>query len=92
MKATSSIGVWLAKVALIALAFFACFAATIPVVTLMIRLFPAAPFLVQVFPVIPIMMAANRFALSPLEYHLNVKSLQYDPWYERRRARLLSRS
>ncbi len=92
MNAASRIGVRLAKVALIAMAFFACFAATLPVVTLMIRLFPAAPFLVQVFPFIPIIMAANRFALSPLEYHLNVKSFQYDPWYERRRARSLSRS
>jgi len=79
-KAFKSVG----KFLLIAITFFACFGATIPVVMLMIRAFPNAPFLVQVLPFVPLMFAATRFVISPLEYHLDFKSKQYDPWYERR--------
>jgi len=47
-------------------------------------LFTNLPFVVNASPVIPIMVATNRFILSPIEFHLWIKILQYDPWYERR--------
>ena len=77
--------VWVVKLTGIGIAFFTCFAITILVVALLGRLCPGWPFFIQVLPIIPMMMAANRFVLSPLEFHLNMKTLQYDSWYERRR-------
>lgn len=76
---------------LIAITFIACFGATIPAVMLMIRAFPDAPFLVHVLPFVPMMFAANRFVISPLEYRLDFKSKQYDPWYERRCKKKISK-
>ena len=73
------------KVLLVGITFFACFAVTIPVVSLTVRLFPNAHFAVHFFPAIPLMGMANRFVLLPLEYYLNVRSFQYDPWFENRR-------
>jgi len=78
---------WIAKAALVCITFFGCFATTIPAVVLMTRMFPNASFFIHVLPVIPIMVAANRFILSPIEFHLNFKSMQYDPWYERRKTK-----
>jgi hypothetical protein len=87
MNTMTRAALWIVKVATIGIVFFACFGATLPVVMLMTKVFPQLPFLLQVLPIIPMMLAANRFILSPLEYYLKVKSLQYDPWYERRRMK-----
>ena len=87
MNQTVTIMSWIAKAAIVCITFFGCFAATIPAVVLMARMFPNASFFIHVLPVIPIMAAANRFIMSPIQFHLNLKSMQYDPWYERRKRK-----
>ena len=82
---------WIVKLVLLLSAVLLCFAATIPAVALMARLLPDAPVLVHFLVAIPLLVLANRFMISPLEYHLDIKSLQYDPWYENRRRRKNSR-
>ena len=81
------IGIGTLKALFLGLLFFACFALTIPVVVLTSKMFPSAPFILKLLPIIPLMALANRFVLSPVEFHLNIKSMQYDPWYERRRKK-----
>jgi hypothetical protein len=76
----------IAKVMIVAIAFLACFSGTMLMVAIMGRIILNLPFFAEAAIFIITMMAANRFVLSPIEFHLGMKSLQYDPWYERRRT------
>lgn len=74
----------LGKFLLIGAVFFASFA----LLTLFLsRFLPAQSLMVWGLVMVPYFWVVNRFVLSPLEYHLDFKSLQYDRWYEKRRAR-----
>ena len=87
MTTVAKIGLYALKVLLLGVLFFACFALTIPVVVLTSKMFPSAPFIVHFLPVIPLMALAIRYVISPVEFHMKIKSMQYDSWYERQRYR-----
>ena len=87
MMTITKIGLGTLKVLFLGVLFFACFALTLPVVVLTSRLFPSAPLILHGLPIIPLMALANRFVLSPVEFHLKIKSMQYDSWYERWRKK-----
>ncbi|NLB54879.1 MAG: hypothetical protein GX811_03785 [Lentisphaerae bacterium] len=87
MTTIVKIGLGILKILLLGMLFLGCFALTIPVVVLTSKMFPAAPPIVHFLPVIPLMVLANRYVISPIEFYLKIKSFQYDSWFERRRDR-----
>lgn len=75
---------FLGKFLLFGAVFFVSFA----LLTLLLsRFLPAQSLMVWGLVMLPYFWVVNRFVLSPLEYHLDFKTLQYDRWYEKRRAR-----
>lgn len=84
MKYLSAIfsGLW--KFAIIAILFFAGFA----LLTFLLSKFLAdQSLIVWGLILLPYGWLLNRFVLSPVQYYLDYKTMQYDRWYENRMTR-----
>ena len=73
-----------AKYVLVVFLFAISFAVAVLICALINRVFPDTHFIVYALPLFGVMWCSNRFILSPLQFKLNIRSLQYDPWYENR--------
>jgi len=82
MSKIQNIFVVTGKIGLIGVLFFASFGVTVGAYVLSATIFPGFHFIVYILPAFPIMWCANRFLLSPVQYRLGIKTMQYDPWYE----------
>ncbi|MGF1678855.1 MAG: hypothetical protein ACFCUX_06650 [Candidatus Methylacidiphilales bacterium] len=81
MKYFHSIFHFVWKFTVVGIVFFSGFA----LLTLFLsRFLPDQSLMVWGFILLPYGWLMNRFILSPLEYHMDFKTMQYDQWYENR--------